>query len=223
MPGIVLRIASMVLIAACAVGCRSAAAGAGDARPPIVQPGAPGQPSQVISAEKASDVSKIDYIGADIKFMQGMIGHHAQAIEMVALIPTHTGRDLMRMLGRRIDISQKDEIAMMQEWLQARHQFVPGISAIHQHGAELMAGMLTEEEMQRLADARGLEFDRLFLEGMIKHHEGALTMVHELFGTPGAGQDVAIFSFASDVDADQRMEIERMGSMLDTVLKEMKK
>src|SRR5262249_8669436 len=106
---------------------------------------------------------------------------------------------------------------------QARHQLVPGVNAIHQHGAELMPGMLTDEEMKRLSDSRGNEFDRLFLEGMIKHHEGALTMVHNLFATPGAGQDVAIFSFASDVDADQRMEIDRMGAMLDTVLKEMKK
>jgi len=214
---------TLAMLAACAAACRSAAPTSVDARPPIVQPGAPGQPSQVITAAKASDVSNIEYIGADIKFMQGMIGHHAQAVEMVALIPTHTSRDLMRMLGQRIEISQNDEIKMMQEWLQARHQLVPGVNAIHQHDAVLMPGMLTEDEMRRLSEAKGPDFDRLFLEGMIKHHEGALTMVKELFATPGAGQDVAIFSFASDVDADQRMEIDRMGAMLDVVLKEMKK
>jgi len=190
--------------------------------PPIVQPGAPGQPSRTISAEKAADLSQVEYIGADIKFMQGMIGHHAQAVEMVALIPTHTTREDLRLLGQRIDISQNDEIKMMQQWLQARRQQVPGVNAIHMHGATLMPGMLSEEEMSRLSQAKGLEFDRLFLEGMIKHHEGALTMVRELFATPGAGQDVAIFSFASDVDADQRMEIERMGGMLDAILKERK-
>src|SRR5262249_43181044 len=155
----------LTMLAVCAAGCRTAApktgtpTSAGTARPPIVQPGAPGQSSTVISAEKAADVSSIEYIGADIKFMQGMIGHHAQAVEMVALIPTHTSRDLMRMLGQRIEISQNDEIKMMQEWLQARHQLVPGLNAIHQHGAELMPGMLTEDEMKRLSEARGNEFD----------------------------------------------------------------
>ena len=152
--------------------------------------------------------------------MQGMIGHHAQALEMVALIPSRTKRDLLRLLGERIDISQKDEIQMMQQWLSTRGQQVPGVNATHAHGAVLMPGMLTEEEMARLARAKDAEFDRLFLEGMIKHHEGALSMVRELFATPGAGQDVSIFSFASDVDADQRMEIERMGALLDLLAKE---
>ena len=190
--------------------------------PPIVQPGAPGQPSRVITAEAAADVSKVDYIDADIKFMQGMIGHHAQAIEMVALIPTHSSRREMVLLGQRIDISQTDEIKMMQDWLRARGQQVPGVNAMHAHGATLMPGMLTEEEMARLARANGDAFDRLFLEGMIKHHEGALTMVKELFATAGAGQEVSIFSFANDVDIDQRMEIQRMGALLDVIAKETK-
>jgi uncharacterized protein (DUF305 family) len=187
---------------------------------PIVQPGAPGQPSRVITADKAADLSQVEFIDADIKFMQGMIGHHAQALEMVALIPSRTRRDTLRLLGERIDISQKDEIQMMQQWLSTRGQQVPGLTAMHAHGATLMPGMLTEEEMARLGRAKDAEFDRLFLEGMIKHHEGALSMVKQLFATPGAGQDVSIFSFASDVDADQRMEIERMGAMLDLLAKE---
>jgi uncharacterized protein (DUF305 family) len=108
----------------------------------------------------------------------------------------------------------------MQRWLEVRGREVPGPHAMHMHGATLMPGMLTEEEMARLAEAKGSEFDRLFLEGMIKHHGGALTMVHELFDTPGAGQEVEIFSFASDVDADQRMEIDRMGAMLNAIAKE---
>jgi len=207
--------ALMLMLAAAA--CRTAAPERNDLPPPIVQPGAPGQPSRVISADKASDLSKVEYIDADIKFMQGMIGHHAQAIEMVALIPTHTANHDLQLLGQRIDISQTDEIKMMREWLQARGQKVPAMNAMHGHGAALMPGMLTEEEMAKLAQAKGVEFDRLFLAGMIKHHEGALTMVKQLFATPGAGQDVAIFSFASDVDADQRMEIDRMGAMLDAI------
>jgi uncharacterized protein (DUF305 family) len=200
----------------------NAAAAPATQPPPIVQPGAPGQPSRVITAEAAADVSKVDYIDADIKFMQGMIGHHAQAIEMVAFIPTHSSRREMVLLGQRIDISQTDEIKMMQDWLSARGQQVPGVNAMHAHGATLMPGMLTEEDMARLARAKGDEFDRLFLEGMIKHHEGAITMVKELFATAGAGQEVSIFSFANDVDIDQRMEIQRMGALLDVIAKEMK-
>ncbi|MGH9174139.1 MAG: DUF305 domain-containing protein, partial [Vicinamibacterales bacterium] len=105
-------------------------------------------------------------------------------------------------------------IKMMQEWLQHRSQTLPDPHAHHAQGATLMPGMLTAEEMTRLAAAKGTEFDRLFLEGMIKHHAGALTMVKELFSSPGAGQEADIFAFASDVDADQRMEIDRMGAML---------
>jgi uncharacterized protein (DUF305 family) len=188
-----------------------------------VQPGAPGETSRVITADKATDLSQIEYTGADIKFMQGMIGHHAQAVEMVALIPARTGRDDIRLLGKRIDLSQVDEISMMKHWLAVRGQLIPGENALHMHGAMLMPGMLTPDEMTRLAAAKGTEFDRLFLEGMIKHHEGAIAMVHDLFATPGAGQDIEIFAFASDVDADQRMEIDRMGAMLNAILKEREK
>jgi uncharacterized protein (DUF305 family) len=156
--------------------------------------------------------------------MQGMISHHAQAIEMTNLLATRTNNQQMRLLAKRIDLSQADEIKMMQRWLKVRGQEVPDPMA-HQghegmampgmnHGNMLMPGMLAPAEMVQLAAAKGPEFDRLFLEGMIKHHGGALTMVHELFAMPGAGQETEIFSFASDVDADQRMEIDRMGAML---------
>lgn len=146
--------------------------------------------------------------------MQGMIGHHAQALEMTRLLASRTDREEMRLLARRIELSQADEIRMMQEWLQARGEEVPSEHAHHGQGAPLMPGMLTPEEMGRLAAARGAEFDRLFLEFMIKHHDGAIVMVEALFATPGAGQESEIFAFASDVDADQRMEIDRMGAML---------
>ena len=200
-----------VLLAIAAVSCKTA--GAGSESVPIVQPGAPGQPSRTISAAAATDHSKIRFTEADVGFMQGMIGHHAQALEMTALLQSRTARDDMKLLARRIDDSQTDEIKLMRRWLEVRGQQVPGEHAHHAPGV-LMPGMLTAEEMAQLAAARGPAFDRLFLEFMIKHHEGALVMVKELFAASGAGQEPEIFAFASDVDADQRMEIERMGVML---------
>jgi uncharacterized protein (DUF305 family) len=179
-----------------------------------VQPGAPGESSRIIAADQAVNLSQVQHTEADVRFMQGMIGHHAQALEMTALLSSHSTRPDMRMLAMRIDASQADEIAMMQSWLRVRGQTLPDPHAHHAHGATLMPGMLTPEEMTRLGEARGVDFDRLFLESMIKHHEGALVMVEELFSQPGAGQDSEIFAFASDVDADQRMEIQRMGAML---------
>ncbi len=200
------------LLAASAGACRTAQAGS----PQIVQPGAPGQATRVISQEKATDLSRVQFTATDVRFMQGMIGHHAQALEMAALLPERTRRDDMRLLAKRIDVSQADEIQMMQRWLEARGQQVPGPHAHHAPGAPLMPGMLTVGEMSRLADARADAFDRLFLELMIKHHEGALTMVKELYSSAGAGQESEIYAFASDVDADQRMEIDRMRGMLMT-------
>jgi uncharacterized protein (DUF305 family) len=182
--------------------------------PPLIQPGAPGEASRVIAADKAVDTSKVRFTPADVTFMQGMIGHHSQAVEMVDLIGSRTSREDMKSLGHRIELSQSDEIKMMRRWLEVRGQEVPGPHAMHMHGATLMPGMLSAEEMARLEAAKGVLFDQLFLQGMIKHHAGALTMVQELFSTPGAGQEADIFSFASDVDADQRMEIDRMGAML---------
>jgi len=202
------------LLAAGAASCRSAGAHGPGQHPQVIQPGAPGEPSRAVSAAAAADQSHVQYTPADVRFMQGMIGHHAQAVEMTTLLATRTESEDMRKLAARIEASQSDEIKMMQQWLRARGQDVPGPHAMHMHGATLMPGMLTPDEMERLAQARGPEFDRLFLEGMIKHHGGALTMVQELFATAGAGQEPDMFAFASDVDADQRMEIERMSAML---------
>jgi uncharacterized protein (DUF305 family) len=194
--------------------CRSVPLSHDPSGPEIVQPGAPGEPSRVIAAAAATDVSHVQFTGDDIKFMQGMIGHHAQALEMTGLLSARSQSGEMKKLGLRIDVSQRDEIAMMEGWLQVRGQQVPGRDAMHAHGAALMPGMLTEDEMRHLADASGVEFDRLFLEDMIKHHGGALAMVKSLFATPGAGQDGDVFAFAAEVDADQRIEIDRMGEML---------
>jgi len=191
--------------------------------PPVVQPGAPGQASVLTSADAARhDVPQAT--AADIAFMQGMIHHHAQALDMTELIDARSSDPDMKKLGLRIHVSQTDEIKMMQRWLQARGQEAPDPRAHHgmpgmegmtgMDHAVMMPGMLNAEEMSRLAAAKGPEFDRLFLEGMIKHHNGALVMVKDLFATPGAGQQSEIFAFASDVEADQKMEIDRMSNML---------
>lgn len=210
---------AMLLSLAVLAGCKTT--GSGSTQPPIVQPGAPGTSSQTVAPSQASDLSKVQATEADIKFMQGMIHHHAQALDMVALLETNTGSDDMRKLGQRIKISQRDEIGMMQRWLRARGQDAPDPHAMHMpgmlgmdHDMVMMPGMLTEQEMEHLATLKGVEFDRAFLTGMIKHHGGAITMVHELFSTPGAGQESIIFAFASDVEADQQMEIDRMNGML---------
>ena len=206
---------------AAAVGVTAAcktAGGGSSAGTRILQPGAPGQATQTITPAQATDLSKVQATAADIKFMQGMIGHHAQAVEMVALIKDRTANPMMNNLGLRIQVSQDDEMNMMRTWLRERGAAIPGPHAHHEPGG-FMPGMLTAEEMSQLAAAKGVEFDRLFLMGMIKHHAGAITMVEELFKSPGAGQEGGIFAFASDVDADQRMEIDRMSQMLREIMK----
>jgi uncharacterized protein (DUF305 family) len=179
-----------------------------------VQPGAPGQPSRVITVTEAAGASKVAATAADVRFMQGMIRHHTQALEMTALLPSRTAREDMRLLARRIELSQADEINLMQRWLDLRGSAAPGGHPHDGHGPGLMPGMLTPEEMEHLATARGGEFDRLFLELMIRHHDGALVMVEDLFTTDDAGQEAEVFAFATDVEADQRIEIDRMSAML---------
>jgi uncharacterized protein (DUF305 family) len=216
MKTIILGLAAILLTASTGPACRSAGPEPTPetvSQPPqLIQPGAPGQDGRAITPAEASDLSRVQHTDADVKFMQGMIGHHAQAIEMVGLLATRTQNDDLKKLALRIQVSQEDEIQMMREWLERRGADVPGEHA--HHTGMLMPGMLTPEEMARLAAATGAQFDRLFLEFMIKHHAGALTMVEQLFASPGAGQESDIFAFASDVEADQRMEIERMAGML---------
>ena len=182
--------------------------------PRIVQPGAPGEATRVVDATQVTRTA-LPHTEADVRFMQGMIPHHAQALEMSALVEERTDNRDIRLLAKRIDISQRDEIALMTRWLQAREAEVPGEHAHHMMGDHaLMPGMLTPAQMGQLRNARGADFERLFLEFMISHHEGALFMVRELFSSPGAGQETEIFTFASHVDADQHIEIQRMGQML---------
>jgi uncharacterized protein (DUF305 family) len=210
----------LVLVAAMAVslGACKTASGGSSSGTRILQPGAPGQETKTIGTAQATDLSKVGHTPADVKFMQGMIGHHAQAVEMVALIADRTANEDLKRMGLRIQVSQEDEMNMMRTWLAVRGEKIPGPHSHHEPGG-FMPGMLTAEEMTQLANAKGKEFDRLFLQGMIKHHAGAITMVDELFKTPGAGQDGEIYAFASDVDSDQRMEIDRMGLMLRELLK----
>ena len=147
-----------------------------------------------------------------------MIGHHAQALEMTKLVPSRTTREDMRLLAERIDVSQRDEIAQMQQWLRQRGEAIPSVDE-QQHMAmghgHLMPGMLTLADLERLSRATGPEFERLFLEYMVRHHEGAVAMVRRLFGTPGAGQETETYRFATDVEADQRAEIARMRALLE--------
>ena len=188
-------------------------------KPVVVQPGAPGQPSKRLPPTTKGTLPPRS--PADVEFMQGMIMHHAQAVEMTALIPSHTDNKDLRLLGAKISSSQSDEIKLMQRWLAARGEAVslamPGMPDMDTKGQpmRLMPGMLTPEQMQALRSAKGAEFDRLFLTGMIQHHNGALIMVKDLFDTAGAGQDADIFNFATDADNTQRAEIKIMQSMLE--------
>lgn len=168
---------------------------------------------------------------ADIAFMKGMIGHHAQAVEMTALLPTRSSAKTMALLGERISVSQRDEIAMMSEWLRTHGATVPAITPTpsashpmaghampgHDTVGHQMPGMLSPAQMDTLRAATGGRFDRLFLRYMIQHHEGALDMVRSLLGTNGAAQEPQLFGFASDVDTDQRAEIRRMQQLLKTI------
>jgi uncharacterized protein (DUF305 family) len=170
-------------------------------------------------AQQPAASGSLHYTAADVQFMQGMISHHAQAVTMAGWAPSHGASPNVQVLCARIMVSQKDEIRSMQRWLGDRHEMVPDSLGrmgmpMTGSGAALMPGMLTPDQMAQLDQARGPDFDRLFLVFMIQHHEGALAMVKQLFDTQGAAQDETIFKFASDVNADQTAEIDRMAKML---------
>jgi len=190
------------------------------ATPVVVQPGAPSQPTRTLPPSTRATLPPRSL--ADVRFMQGMIMHHAQAVEMTALIESHTVNKNLQSLGARISSSQSDEIKFMKRWLEARGEPIsptmPEMAGMdmssHASHSMLMPGMLTEKQMEALKKAKGEEFDRLFLTGMIQHHGGALIMVKDLFDTAGAGQDAELFNFATDVDSGQRAEIRIMQTML---------
>lgn len=194
--------------------------------PPVILPGAPGEPSKTLPPG-TNFLPGPTLQKADIYFMQGMIHHHSQAVEMTALMPSHTHNARLLAFGKRISISQTDEMQFMKQWLQERglpitmdmgHDMA-GMDHSSMKGMDhsmpmMMPGMLTPQQMKALAKAHGPAFDRLFLTGMIQHHTGALTMAKDLFDTPGAGQDAVLFDFATDVDNTQSAEIEIMKGML---------
>jgi uncharacterized protein (DUF305 family) len=230
---------SFVAVVLC---CAAGAQKADPEKPVVVQPGAPGMPSKTLSPSTRAVLPPLS--AADVEFMQGMIMHHEQAVVMTALIASHTQNKDLRALGARISSSQTDEIKFMKRWLAARGEAVPGAMAeipgmdmagdgphqasdhashhaSHERPHEtshekmaLMPGMLTPQQMEALRKAKGAGFDHLFLVGMIQHHNGALTMVKDLFNTAGAGQDAEIFDFATDADNTQRAEIHIMENML---------
>ncbi len=188
-----------------------------DEEPRILQAGAPGEASRSLDLQELTSIVQPTYNQADVDFMQGMIHHHNQALEMASLIQVRTQSTELYDLGRRITISQEDEIVFMRRWLSSRGEDAPTSEMHHEIGSQLdmlMPGMLDSDEMEALSKITGQPFDRLFLEGMIKHHQGALTMVATLFNTSGAGEEPDIFQFAYHVDSDQYIEIERMAAML---------
>ncbi len=198
--------------------------------PVIVQPGAPGEASRILPSSTRAVLPPRSR--KDVEFMQGMIHHHAQAVEMTDLIEERTDNKQIRLIGERISKSQLDEMALMKRWLEMRGETAemamqggPNTDGHSLHGKEphkggtqnaqhLMPGMLTQKQMNALRKAKGREFDNLFLIGMIQHHNGALIMVKDLFDTDGAGQDAEVFNFATDVDSGQRAEIATMQTLL---------
>jgi len=200
-----------VLLAAATSACASATPQAGNVSSPARSD------SAAISAARA-DSARYPYTAADIHFMSAMIAHHAQAIDIARWAPTHGASASLQVLAERVINAQKDEIALMQRWLRERQLPVPearatmtmgGMEHVHQ-----MPGMLSAAQLEQLNGAQGKEFDRLFLTFMIQHHQGAVTMVEDLFRSEGAGLDETVFKLASDISADQTTEIDRMQQML---------
>jgi uncharacterized protein (DUF305 family) len=192
---------------------------------PAVQAGRPAAPATAGGpTAELPPVVRMPHTPADAHFMAGMIPHHAQAVLIAGWAESHGARSDVRILAERIVVGQRDEIALMQNWLRERGEPVPAADATHlrmtmngmQHDM-LMPGMLSADDLARLDRARGTEFDRLFLTYMIRHHEGAITMVDQLFASAGAAQDEVVFRFASDVYADQTTEVARMLTMLATL------
>lgn len=219
-----LRCVAFAGVAACFFALPIKAQQASPDEPAIVRPGAPGQPSSKLPASTKASLPPTAL--KDVEFMQGMIMHHAQAVEMTALIAARTENKGVRLIGDRISQSQSDEMAFMKRWLEVRGQSTSMAMPMSQGGAHshgdhhsssggmLMPGMLSPVQMSALKEAKGAEFDRLFLNGMIQHHEGALVMVKDLFDSAGTGQDAELFNFASDVDTGQRAEIKAMQNLL---------
>jgi uncharacterized protein (DUF305 family) len=211
--------AAVVVIVASTTACSDDPQESGDrSAVKVVQPGAPGESSREFSEEEANDqLDAPGYKMADVRFMQGMIPHHGQALRMTSLVEDRTGSRDITLLARRIELSQEVEIRQMEKWLSTRGETVPSANSAHQHHAmtkdDLAPGMLTEKQFSRLAASSGDEFNRLFLDLMIQHHNGALAMVGHLRESNG-GLEPESFTISASVEADQQIEIKRMTGML---------
>ncbi len=215
------KVAALLLATIAVTGCSATA------RPSVqggVRPATAGGAPRTSAAQARADGGGNGYSKADVEFMSGMIPHHAQAVLIAGWAASHGARTDVRILCERIVVGQRDEIALMQYWLRERGEEVPDAKATH-HKMKmngmvmdmLMPGMLNDDQLAALDKARGSDFDRLFLEAMIGHHAGAITMVEALLASPGAANDDMVYRFSSDVFADQTTEIERMTKMLATV------
>jgi uncharacterized protein (DUF305 family) len=215
------RLPSLLLaalaLAACSGNSSEDAQTAGETAPNIVQPGAPGEPTRTLTPEELAKLEPTVHTDADVEFVRGMIHHHAQALRMTALVPKRSTWADLELLARRMDISQESEIEQMRRWLEERGERAPELHRVHGHahgtGQRLMPGMLTEAELKQLERARGKSFDRLFLRFMIRHHEGAVQMVNDLYGADG-GVEPEVDALARHIDSDQLIEIGRMEQML---------
>ncbi|SDU71182.1 DUF305 domain-containing protein [Jiangella alkaliphila] len=211
-------IARRTLIAVLAVGAVAGCTSDDEAdRPPVVQLGPPGETGTPLTDDELTGLDQPQYTDADVAFVQGMIQHHAQALVMTDLVVERAGSDDLPLMAERMDVSQRDEIALLEEWLETRGEDVPDASGEHhEHGedGQVMPGMLTDDDLARLAAATGRDFDELFLLYMIRHHEGALVMVGELLTAGEGGQESALFQLAQHIDSDQGIEIARMKSLL---------
>ena len=205
-----LRLLSVIALAA---GCSDDDSSSSDTAR-VVQIGAPGETNRVLSPEEVVELDAPAYTDADVAFVQGMIHHHHQALTMTALVDERTERDDLPLLAERMDVSQSDEIVQLEAWLTARGQPIPDEHGAHAGGTVgLMPGMLTDEELAQLEAATGRVFDELFLQYMIRHHEGAVTMIQQLVDD-GAAQEPAVFQLAEGMGSDQQVEISRMRQLL---------
>ncbi len=205
-------IAATMVLAFGLAGCTASGSDSPEPTSPVVQLGAPGEPNRTLSPDEAAALPVPEHTEADVDFMRMMIAHHDQAIVMTGWVDERTSNRDVQLLAKRMRISQEDELEQMASWMQDRGQ--PLREGVHgDHGFADMPGMLTDEELERLEAAKGAEFERLFLEGMIRHHQGALEMVEDLWAA-GGGNETWIGQFARHVSSDQGIEIVRMQQML---------
>lgn len=209
-----LLVAPIVSCGLLVAGCSSDDdAGQPDSDAPVVQLGAPGETNRVLTEDESEAIDAPTHTEADVDFVHGMVAHHQQALLMTALVPERSERDDLPLLAERMEVSQRDEIGQLERWLEERDVQLPE-GDDHAAHTGLMPGMLSAEELDDLRAAQGAAFDRLFLESMIRHHQGAVIMIETLLTGGAGGQEPQIFQMAQHMDADQRVEISRMTSLL---------